>query len=69
MQLLLEERMVRLPCHPGALRTVALGNDSHLTNSERFRERHQVYGRKPIIDVYIENVKESSCNKKSAIRE
>jgi two-component system phosphate regulon sensor histidine kinase PhoR len=59
VQLLLEEKNGTIKTHLGALRTVVLGNDSHLTNVlVNVLENAIKYTEEaPIIDVYTENVK------------
>jgi two-component system phosphate regulon sensor histidine kinase PhoR len=59
VQLLLEEKNGTIKTHLGALRTVVLGNESHLTNVlVNVLENAIKYTEEaPIIDVYTENVK------------
>lgn len=59
VQLLLEEKNGTIKTHLGALRTVILGNESHLTNVlVNILENAIKYTEEaPIIDVYTENVK------------
>lgn len=59
VQLLLEEKNGIIKTHLGALRTVVLGNESHLTNvMVNILENAIKYTNEaPIIDVYTENVK------------
>ncbi|SCY13313.1 hypothetical protein/two-component system, OmpR family, phosphate regulon sensor histidine kinase PhoR [Nonlabens sp. Hel1_33_55] len=59
VQLLLEEKNGTVKTHLGALRTVVLGNDSHMTNVlVNILENAIKYTEtSPVIDVYTENVK------------
>ena len=59
VQLLLEEKNGTIKTHLGALRTVVLGNDSHMTNVlVNILENAIKYTEaSPLIDVYTENVK------------
>ncbi len=59
VQLLLEEKNGTIKTHLGALRTVVLGNESHLTNVlvNILENAIKYTDEAPIIDVYTENVK------------
>ncbi|PRP66121.1 sensor histidine kinase [Nonlabens agnitus] len=59
VQLLLEEKNGTIKTHLGALRTVVLGNESHMTNVlVNILENAIKYTEEaPVIDVYTENVK------------